>query len=89
MLTISEHPQLPSPMRLLEMLADRVGAFEAVANSTIRLARQASEKELSMDPQLAEPVLEFGSGLREASRAAIAWAEAAEPVHRRDARRSA
>lgn len=30
-----------SPMRLLEILSDRFGAFEAVANSTIKLARVA------------------------------------------------
>ena len=76
MLIIGEQPQLASPMRLLEMLADRFGAFEAVANSTIKLARYAPADELSMDVQLAEAVLEFGSDLREAAALALDWAEA-------------
>lgn len=65
-----------SPMRRLEMLADRFGAFEAVANSTIKLARYAPEDELSMDLLVAEAVLEFGSDLREAAEVAMAWARA-------------
>ena len=36
-----QHP--PSPMRFLEILADRFGALEAVANSSIKLARYAPE----------------------------------------------
>ena len=55
-----------SPARLLEMLSDRFGAFEAIAYSTIKLARHVPEDELSMDVQVAEAVLEFGSDLREA-----------------------
>jgi hypothetical protein len=54
-----------SPARLLEMLADRFGAFEAIAYSTIKLARHVPEDELSMDVLVAEAVLEFGSDLRE------------------------
>jgi hypothetical protein len=76
MLMIGEQPQLASPMRLLEMLADRFGAFEAVANSTIKLARYAPEDELSMDLEVAEAILEFGSDLREAVVVALSWAEA-------------
>ena len=34
-----------SPARLLEMLSDRFGAFEAIAYSTIKLARHVSEEE--------------------------------------------
>ncbi len=34
------------PARLLEMLSDRFGAFEAIANSSIKLARVAPEEEL-------------------------------------------
>lgn len=64
-----------SPMRLLEMLSDRFGAFEAVATSTIRLARYAPEDELSMDLELAEAVLEFGTDLRWAAEAASAWGQ--------------
>jgi hypothetical protein len=61
-------------MRLLEMLSDRFGAFEAVAHSTIKLARYAPEDELSMDLLLADAILEFGDDLREACAAADEWA---------------
>lgn len=66
----------PSPMRLLEILKDRFGALEAVANSSIKLARCAPEDELAMDRQVAESLLEFGSSLREASDTAMEWARA-------------
>ena len=55
-----------SPARLLEMLSDRFGAFEAIAYSTIKLARHVPEEELSMDLLVAEAVLEFGEDLRDA-----------------------
>jgi hypothetical protein len=57
-----------SPARLLEMLSDRFGAFEAIAYSTIKLARHVPEDELSMDVLVAEAVLEFANDLREATR---------------------
>jgi hypothetical protein len=60
-----------SPARLLEMLSDRFGSFEAIAYSTIKLARYVSEDELSMDVRVAEAVLEFGEDLRAACAAAI------------------
>ncbi|MBB4634637.1 hypothetical protein [Longimicrobium terrae] len=69
-----QHP--PSPMRLLEILKDRFGALEAVANSSIKLARYAPEDELAMDLLVAEAVLEFGSTLREARDGAMQWAQA-------------
>lgn len=56
-----------SPARLLERLSDRFGAFEAIAYSTIKLARHVPEDELSMDVLVAEAVLEFGNDLREAT----------------------
>jgi hypothetical protein len=56
-----------SPGRLLEMLTDRFGAFEAIATASIKLARHVSEDELSMDLLVAEAVLEFGDDLRQAS----------------------
>jgi hypothetical protein len=67
-----QHP--PSPMRLLEILTDRFGALEAVANSSIKLARYAPEDELAMDLLVAEAVLEFGTSLREAGDGAAQWA---------------
>ena len=66
----------PSPMRLLEMLADRFGAFEAIAESANQLARLAEVEELPMDVRVAEAVLEFGQDLRGASADALEWARA-------------
>jgi hypothetical protein len=67
---------LASPIRLLEILADRFGAFEAVAGSTIKLARHVPEDELAMEPVVAEALLQFGDDLRQASAAAADWARA-------------
>ena len=65
--------QQASPTRLLEMLTDRFGAFEAIANSTIKLARTAPENELAMDLLVADAVQQCGSDLREAREAAAEW----------------
>ena len=65
-----------SPMRLLEMLVDRFGVFEAVAHSTILLTRFAEIEDLAMDVRVAEAVREFGDDLREARAAAEEWARA-------------
>lgn len=64
-----------SPMRFLEILSDRFGVFEAVAYSSIKLACLAPEAELSMDPLVAEAVLEFDSDLRAASKQSNEWAQ--------------
>ncbi len=69
---ISHSGPQPSPARLLEMLSDRFGAFEAVAHASIKLARHVPEPELSMDTLVAEAVLEFGDDLRAARDAAAA-----------------
>jgi hypothetical protein len=63
-----------SPARLLEMLTDRFGAFEAIATASIKLARHVPEDELSMDLLVAEAVLEFGDDLRQASKTVAKWA---------------
>jgi hypothetical protein len=65
---------LVSPSRLLEMLTDRFGAFEAIAIASIKLARHVPEDELSMDLLVAEAVLEFGDDLRHASETLAKWA---------------
>ncbi|WP_331054276.1 hypothetical protein [Longimicrobium sp.] len=67
---------LASPMRLLEMLSDRFGLFEALADSTIKLHRRAASDELSMDPRVAEAVLEFADDLRTARAGSEAWLHA-------------
>jgi hypothetical protein len=64
----------PLPMRLLEMLLDRFGLFEALAYSTIKLNRCTQADELAMDPLVAEAVVEFGDDLRSARAAADEWA---------------
>jgi hypothetical protein len=74
MRTESPNGALASPGRLLEMLTDRFGAFEAIAMASIKLARHVPEDELSMDRLVAEAVLEFGDDLRAASEAAEKWA---------------
>lgn len=65
-----------SPARLLEMLADRFGAFEVIAASSVRLARVDSDEQLPMEPLVAEAVLEFGEDLREAAASVAEWARA-------------
>ncbi|HEY7768574.1 MAG TPA: hypothetical protein VIB55_10475 [Longimicrobium sp.] len=65
-----------SPMRLLEVLLDRFGAFEAIANASIMLARSSPEAVLPMDLLVADALLEFGEDLREALAAANEWAHA-------------
>jgi hypothetical protein len=70
-----EQQNPPSPMRLLEILMDRFGALDAVANSSIKLARYAPEDELAMDLLVAEAVLEFGtSACARRGDAAMQWA---------------
>lgn len=69
----SPHGTVTSPGRLLEMLTDRFGAFEAIAMASIKLARHVPEDELSMDLLVAEAVLEFADDLRAASEAAVKW----------------
>ena len=66
---------LVSPARHLEMLADRFGAFEALAMASIKLARHVPEEERSMDSLVAEAILEFGDDLRAASTAVEKWME--------------
>ena len=73
MRTESPNGTLASPARLLEMLTDRFGAFEAIAMASIKLARHVPEDELSMDRLVAEAVLEFGDDLRAATEAAEKW----------------
>jgi hypothetical protein len=67
-----------SPARLLEMLSDRFGAFEAIAYSTIKLASHVSEDELAMDRLVAQAILEFADDLRAAMTHADTWRELPE-----------
>jgi hypothetical protein len=65
-----------APARLLEMLSDRFGAFEAIAASAVKLARFVPADELPMEPLVAEAVLEFGEDLRDAAASAAERARA-------------
>jgi hypothetical protein len=60
MRTESVNGGVASPWRLLEMLSDRFGVFEAIAMASIELAPHVSEDELPMDLLVADAVLEFG-----------------------------
>lgn len=74
MITADESGTLCSPMRALEMLEARFGAFETVANLVIELNRKGSDGCLPMDPVTAEAILEFADDLRQARHAASVWA---------------
>ena len=63
------------------MLTDRFGVFEALACSTLKLNRCTSADELSIDPLVAEAVLEFADDLRTARATSDAWAETKGLVH--------
>jgi hypothetical protein len=71
MMSLIHHDEAASPARLLEMLSDRFGAFEAIAYSTIKLAPHVTQDELSMDLLVAEAILEFADDLRSATAAAV------------------
>lgn len=73
MRTRSDDGAAVSPMRLLEMLEFRFGAFEAIASAALELARKDPDDKLPMDVRTADAILEFGDDLREASRACKAF----------------
>jgi hypothetical protein len=73
MLTADENGTHGSPMRLMEMLIARFGAFEAIAYLAIELNRKGTDECLPMDAPTAEAILEFGDDLRQAAGAASLW----------------
>jgi hypothetical protein len=54
---------------MLEMLADRFGAFEVIASTSLELARKHPDECLPMDRRTAEAILEFGDDLRQCASA--------------------
>lgn len=74
--TSDENGRLASPMRLLEMLTARFGAFESIACLAIELNRKGPDECLPVDAPTAEALLEFGDDLRQAGDAAKMWASA-------------
>ena len=77
MRTRAEPNRPVAPVRLLEMLEARFGAFEALAYTSLALARKTDAEEESppMDILTAEAVLEFGDDLRQAYQAAVEWTD--------------
>jgi hypothetical protein len=73
MMTSEENGTLCSPMRALEMLTARFGAFEAIACLAIELNRKEPDGSLPMDAATAEAILEFGDDLRQARAAVRTW----------------
>ena len=67
--TRGKHGEAISPMRLLEMLVDRFGAFEVIAATALELSRKHPDECLPMDRRTAEAILEFGDDLRQAAAA--------------------
>jgi hypothetical protein len=63
-------------MRLLEMLSDRFGAFEAIAFASLQMA-QGDDRENAppMSRMTANAILEFGDDLRQAYEAAEQWTD--------------
>lgn len=76
MKTRNQQGDLASPLRLLEMLEFRFGAFEAIATTSLELSRKGPENGLPMDRGTAEAILEFRDDLKQAYRAALEWADA-------------
>jgi hypothetical protein len=73
MRTESDQGEPYSPMRLLEMLEFRFGAFQAIAYASLELSRKRPAGQLPMDRLTAEAILEFGDDLRQANAAAEAY----------------
>ncbi len=76
MRTTGEGGKRASPMRLLEMLLDRFGAFETIAYASLQMAKgDDRENGPPMSRMTANAILEFGGDLRQAYEAATAWVE--------------
>jgi hypothetical protein len=76
MRTRNAQGDLASPLRLLEMLEFRFGAFVAIATTSLELSRKSPENGLPMDRGTAEAILEFRDDLKQAYRAALEWGDA-------------
>ena len=76
MRTRNEQGDPASPLRLLEMLEFRFGAFEAIATTSLELSRKRPENGLPMDRATAEAILEFRDDLKQAYQAALEWGDA-------------
>lgn len=73
MRTRTEDGQLYAPVRLLEMLEFRFGAFVTIACAAVELARKNPDANLPMDEKTADAILEFADDLRQAYEAAAEW----------------
>ena len=76
MRTMGETGTLASPMRLLEMLVDRFGAFETIAYASLHMSgTDRDDNAPPMSRMTANAIVEFGDDLRQAAEAAQTWAE--------------
>ncbi len=76
MITSEENETLCSPMRALEILTARFGAFEAIACLAIEFNRKEPDDCLPMDAPTADAILEFGDDLRQVRDAVRTWVSA-------------
>jgi hypothetical protein len=74
MRTRNERGEVYGPVRLLEMLELRFGAFETIAYAAMELARKKPDANPPMDVKTADAILEFADDLRQAYGAAVEWA---------------
>jgi len=74
MRTRTDKGELFAPVRLIEMLEFRFGAFETIAHAALELARLDPEEAPPMDSKTADAILEFADDLRQAYEAAAEWA---------------
>ncbi len=77
MRTRSERGKLYAPVRILEMLESRFGAFETIAYAALESVKNEPD-EAPMDEKTADAILEFADDLRQAYEAAVEWSRPRE-----------
>jgi hypothetical protein len=73
MRTRSERGKLYAPVRILEMLESRFGAFETIAYAALESVKNEPDEAPPMDEKTADAILEFADDLRQAYEAAVQW----------------
>ena len=66
MRTRTDKGELFGPVRLLEILEFRFGAFQTIAYASLELAKQDRDDPPPMDEKTADAILEFADDLRQA-----------------------
>lgn len=75
MRTRTDKGELFGPVRLLEILEFRFGAFETIAYAALELGRRERDDIPPMDEKTADAILEFADDLRQAYEAAVEWSK--------------